>query len=155
MGRREVLLWRSGQRKNCDLGCAYCSLHRSHIGSLTASTQTHNVALASSVADFVVSVGGDGRILSQGTISDALKSNKKLVEELRHDEELIKESETEINAGPSITPGDSALGKLILAEEEQEGRISWSTRELGYLVSAALFKHSRCSEDVLQIAGWG
>ena len=42
----------------------------------------HNVALAALAADFVVSLGQDGHVLSQGTVSEALVTNEALPEEI-------------------------------------------------------------------------
>ena len=73
-------------------------------------------------------MGGDGKVLSQGSVSDVLKGNKALVEELKHDEEMIKKSEEEIDP-EADKPADSPDGKLIVAEEVEEGHVSWKARE--------------------------
>ncbi|TFK30740.1 ATP-binding cassette transporter [Coprinopsis marcescibilis] len=89
---------------------------------------THNVSLASSVAEYVVSFGSDGRIKSQGSISEVLKIDTQLVKEFGADEELVKKSDNEIDgeAGPA-PPKD---GKLIIAEEVEEGHVSWSALKM-------------------------
>lgn len=82
------------------------------------------------MADFVISVGGDGRILSQGTISDALKSSKTLLEEFRQDQDKVKKSDAEIDAEPMGAKSSAnvvADGKLIVAEEVEEGHVGWGT----------------------------
>ncbi|KAH6916785.1 ATP-binding cassette transporter [Coprinopsis sp. MPI-PUGE-AT-0042] len=89
---------------------------------------THNVALASTVAQFVVSFGGDGKILSQGSISDALKNNKALVEEVEAKQELAKTADDEVDPDPN--PSQPADGKLIVAEEMQEGHVSWDALKM-------------------------
>ena len=44
--------------------------------------QTHNVSMASPIADFVVALGTDGRVISQGSIASALEHDKKLAAEV-------------------------------------------------------------------------
>lgn len=76
----------------------------------------------------MVSLGSDGRILSQGTISDALEKNSNLKLE------VAKKVETEENAENEIDPPSQqvnvqkkAEGKLILEEEVAEGHISMAS----------------------------
>lgn len=90
--------------------------------------QTHNVAMTGPIADFVVSLGTDGRILSQGTMSKALAANKALSKELKAGElELHKAEETIDGEVPEVREGKS--GKLIVAEEVAVGHVSWSACE--------------------------
>ncbi|RDX55372.1 hypothetical protein OH76DRAFT_1428233 [Lentinus brumalis] len=97
---------------------------------------THNVAMASPIADFVVSLGTDGRVHSQGTLSKVLAKDDKLAEELAEESEEIKKAETEVD---HVDPGDEfaptkADGKLIVAEEISEGHVSWQALRM-YLSS--------------------
>ena len=90
--------------------------------------QTHNVAMTGQIADFVVSLGTDGRILSQGTMSKALATNKALTKELEAGKlELHKAEEMVDGEAPEVREGKS--GKLIVAEEVAEGHVSWSACE--------------------------
>ncbi len=87
--------------------------------------------MASPIADFVVSLGTDGRVHSQGTLSKVLAKDDKLAEELAEESEEIKKAETEVD---HVDPGDEfaptkADGKLIVAEEISEGHVSWQARE--------------------------
>ena len=52
--------------------------------------QTHNVTLAGPISDFVVAMGSDGRIVSQGTVADALEHDKTLAKGLKHEEEAVE-----------------------------------------------------------------
>ncbi len=75
--------------------------------------------MASPLADFVVSIGADGQLLSQGSIDAALAKDKKLAEEFKTEETIeLKENKYE----------DEVLeakdGKLIAAEEVEEGHVS-------------------------------
>ncbi|KAI0638608.1 multidrug resistance-associated ABC transporter [Trametes polyzona] len=97
---------------------------------------THNVAMASPIADYVVSLGTDGRIASQGTLSKVLAKDKKLLEELAEEREELKKAENEVD---HVEPDDEAApqkadGKLVVAEEIAEGHISWPALRL-YLSS--------------------
>lgn len=90
--------------------------------------QTHNVAMTGPIADFVVSLGSDGRILTQGTMSTALATSKALTKELKAGKsELHRAEETVDGEVPEIHEGKS--GKLMVAEEVAEGHISWSACE--------------------------
>jgi hypothetical protein len=71
-------------------------------------------------------MGSDGRLLSQGSVSDALKLDKKLAKELKTEEEKLKKSDDEVEAHDDVNkPVD---GKLILAEEQEEGHVGWGAR---------------------------
>lgn len=90
--------------------------------------QTHNVAMTSPIADFVVSLGSDGRVLSQGTLSKALATSRTLTKGLKAEEaELRKAEETVDGEVPEIP--ESKSGKLMVAEEVAEGHVSWSACE--------------------------
>jgi len=81
--------------------------------------------LAGPVADFVVSLGQDGQILSQGTLSEALKFNKALIKEVKTEEAgVVKADETIDDGLPEIPEGKG--GKLIVKEEITVGHVSWS-----------------------------
>ncbi|THU88444.1 P-loop containing nucleoside triphosphate hydrolase protein [Dendrothele bispora CBS 962.96] len=85
---------------------------------------THNVALARPIASFVIAMK-DGHIESQGTVADALKKDTVLSEEAKKDQEVINRTDEEIDHHP---PPDEPKGdgKLIAAEEIEEGHVSWS-----------------------------
>ncbi|KAF9243735.1 hypothetical protein BU15DRAFT_71860 [Melanogaster broomeanus] len=100
---------------------------------------THNVAMASAVAQYVVSLSSGGRIINQGTISEAIATDKTLAAEIAKEQEILKEDEETVdNAEPATEAGDKAKdkadGKLILAEEILEGHVSWEAFKL-YLTS--------------------
>jgi ABC-type multidrug transport system ATPase subunit len=86
--------------------------------------QTHNVAVTSPIAEYIVSIGTDGRILSQGKPVASVIVDQGLVEELAHEEAAIdlkvdlEERDEEVQA---IAKGS----KLVVAEEIQEGHVSW------------------------------
>ncbi|KAL6299635.1 multidrug resistance-associated ABC transporter [Sparassis latifolia] len=86
---------------------------------------THNVSMARPIADFVVSLGTDGRILSQGSLSKALEANKKLSAEVVEEIEEIEKAEHEVDQPPNPDIPANADGKLIVAEEISEGHVEW------------------------------
>ena len=84
--------------------------------------------MTSPIADFVVSLGSDGRIISQGTMSKALAASKALAKKLKAKEaELHKVDETVDGEVPEVPKAKS--GKLMVAEEVAEGHVSWSACE--------------------------
>jgi hypothetical protein len=87
--------------------------------------QTHNVAMASPLADYVVSLGLDGRIACRGSVSDALKKDKRLAAKMVKGTRALEDDEKRIDPEEPdaiVKPGD---GKLIVAEEVAEGHVSW------------------------------
>ncbi|KAH9886263.1 P-loop containing nucleoside triphosphate hydrolase protein [Cubamyces lactineus] len=95
---------------------------------------THNVAMVSPIADFVVSMGSDGRILSQGSLLSALERDSKLLQELKEEQEEIRKAEGEIDADDEDKFEDDAAkqatGKLVVAEEMEDGHVGWSALKL-------------------------
>jgi ABC-type glutathione transport system ATPase component len=127
--------WRSSQRQDGRNGGAPSTLHGFHPVGLTL--QTHNVALASTLAQFVV-VLGNGRIVSQGSVSDTLKSNRALAEKFEADQGLTETLDNVTDPEPK--PPNPSNGKLVVAEEVEQGRVSWSARELDQ-ASVSCFNH--------------
>lgn len=79
----------------------------------------------------MVSLGTDGRITSQGTLSKVLAKDKKLLEELAEEREELKKAENEVD---HVEPDEEAAapksdGKLVVAEEIAEGHVSWPARK--------------------------
>ena len=86
--------------------------------ALVISLQTHNVAMASPLADYVVTLGTDGRVAGNGSVSDAIAFSPELVEDILDEEKKIDQE------GPDATAKQTD-GKLIVAEEIAEGHVSW------------------------------
>ncbi|KAF7325835.1 ATP-binding cassette transporter [Mycena kentingensis (nom. inval.)] len=86
---------------------------------------THNVALATPIADFVVTLGSNGRIKSQGTVAEALKRDSTFAREVVAEAEALEEV-VDPDAAPAESKPDEKDGKLILAEEMQLGRVGWN-----------------------------
>ena len=81
------------------------------------------------IADFVVSIGSNGQILSQGTIADALALNRELKQEVAKEGEMEAKAEGEIDATTAVDTRKEADGKLIVEEEVADGHISFSSGE--------------------------
>ncbi|KZP16764.1 P-loop containing nucleoside triphosphate hydrolase protein [Athelia psychrophila] len=91
---------------------------------------THNVAMASPIANFVVSLGIDGTVLSQGSVSDALAKNKTLLAEVIEDKRAMEKADQQVDSS-QVTPEVAKVdGKLIVVEEINVGHISWGALRL-------------------------
>ncbi|KAI0052512.1 hypothetical protein FA95DRAFT_1675194 [Auriscalpium vulgare] len=91
---------------------------------------THNVAMASPIAEYVVSLGLDGTIASRGSVSEAISKDDILQEELQEELQEIQADDKEIDAESPDEKAKQADGKLILAEEVAEGHVSWDSLKL-------------------------
>lgn len=83
--------------------------------------------MTSSIADFVVSMGTDGRILSQGSISDALAKDTTLAKAVTEEQRKEQKAETQIDDNTPETKNDEEAGKLVMEEETALGHLSWSS----------------------------
>lgn len=105
---------------------------------------THNVNMVAPIANFVVSLGSDGQILSQGTISEALAKNSKLrqevakekalddkIEQVGTDVEQLADEEDRVQElmDGEEQGGAKKDGRLVVEEELAEGHISWDSGE--------------------------
>ncbi|KAF9449105.1 multidrug resistance-associated ABC transporter [Macrolepiota fuliginosa MF-IS2] len=93
---------------------------------------THNIALTGHLANFIISMGSNGTIVSQGTdISVAISKNSKLASEIQ----ALQESEGNTeeannNKEKAISSNGVSTGKLIIAEEIQQGHVTWKSMKL-------------------------
>ena len=94
---------------------------------LSRSIQTHNVALASPIAEFVVALK-DGRIISQGTLSNALEKDKSLSAAVKKETEEIEQEEVADAKTSETVISEPSAGKLVVAEEISEGHVGWNAR---------------------------
>lgn len=92
-------------------------------------SQTHNVALARPVAEFTVSLSADGRVLSQGSVTDALNKSEILAKEVVDDEAARAEAERPTAESVPLPSKDAkperSAGKLVAAEEIAVGHVGW------------------------------
>lgn len=75
------------------------------------------------IAGYVVALGTDGRILSQGSLSDALDKDSHLVED---DPEEGVTDDSDALEPERATVSAKEGGKLIVEEEVAVGRVGWS-----------------------------
>lgn len=106
--------------------------------ALIIPSQTHNVAMTSSIADYVVSLGLDGRVVSCGSVSDAVAKDKTLAAELVEGVRAIKDEEKRIDQEEPDATAKQADGKLIVAEEIAEGHVSWDACKLPFTSAVPL-----------------
>jgi ABC-type multidrug transport system ATPase subunit len=97
--------------------------------SRTVILVTHNVAMTGPFAQFVVSIGSNGRIASQGTIGDALSKNKGLLAKVATENEAIEGLVD--GPGEPKKEGEKGGGKLMTDEEIALGHVSLESREFG------------------------
>ncbi|KAJ7600411.1 multidrug resistance-associated ABC transporter [Mycena floridula] len=81
---------------------------------------SHHVGLTLPIAGFVVSLGSDGRVMSQGRVEQSLIGNLEAEAQLVYVEDVVDATEQ--------TPSRS--GKIIIEEEVSEGKVGWSTFKL-------------------------
>jgi ABC-type multidrug transport system ATPase subunit len=94
---------------------------------------THNIALAGPLASFVVSLGSDGRILSRGTVDDAIARDARLAQTLANEAKALQQDTEGDDLGEEVvTQKDD--GKLMANEEVEEGHVGWDAFKL-YLSS--------------------
>ena len=88
--------------------------------------------MVSPIADFVVDVGSDGRILSQGTLENALAHDSQLLKDIEHETEKLHEADQDTEIDGEKTEDVNAQpssGKLVVAEEIEEVHIGWAACE--------------------------
>jgi hypothetical protein len=85
--------------------------------------------MARPIASFIVAIGVDGRISSQGSVTDVLLSSGSLGASIKEDEQILGKVDSEI-ADSSPAKDNSNDGKLIVAEEVEEGHVSWASCKL-------------------------
>ena len=83
------------------------------------------MAVVRPIADFVVSLGTDGRIHSQGTLTKALETDKELASEVMEQAEHDKAEEAVEDIGIETTERQKK-GKLVVEEEVSMGQVGWS-----------------------------
>lgn len=83
--------------------------------------------MVSPVAKYVVAIGLDGRIASQGSLEEALASDSKLRAEVEKEKQALEKGKEVVDAPvkEKKAEGESSKGKLIVAEEVALGRVSW------------------------------
>jgi hypothetical protein len=98
----------------------------------TKLTQTHNVALASSAAQYVVYVEG-GRIKSHGPLSESIAADSTLAHAVEEEKEAKESEDAEIKLEKSAVATSSRVtpvashGKLVAKEEVVEGHIGFAS----------------------------
>ena len=110
-------------------GISILNVCAANVHPIFTPPQTHNIALTRPIADFVVALGNGGLVVSQGSLDQALREDTELYEELKAEVENLAKADLEVDkptADDTMTPED---GKLVVAEEIEEGHISWKARK--------------------------
>ncbi|KAJ7264124.1 P-loop containing nucleoside triphosphate hydrolase protein [Mycena haematopus] len=102
------------------------------IENRTVILVTHNFPLTRPIADFVVTFGSDGRIQSQGTVSEIVKRGT-LAAEIQKHQPVLEKTQQEIDSENPVEKPKPADGKLIVAEEVQLGHVSSSSLKMYFL----------------------
>ncbi|TFY55109.1 hypothetical protein EVJ58_g8459 [Rhodofomes roseus] len=89
---------------------------------------THNILLASPIADFVVALGANGTISSQGSIANALEHDKALATEVAKEEAEIEKAEATVDE--QVPEEATEDGKLVVEEEVAVGHVGWQAMRL-------------------------
>lgn len=95
---------------------------------MTPNIQTHNVAMTKGLADFVVVLGPNGKVQSQGSMSKALAHDSKLAEAAEEQAQMDSKAENTANNGEE--GARKAAGKLMVEEEVAVGHVGWDASEL-------------------------
>jgi hypothetical protein len=74
-----------------------------------------------SLAEFAVSISTDGVVIAQGTVQEVLGADEAISKVVQEDKEMIEMATEEVDK-PAAPKTD---GKLIVAEELDEGHVSW------------------------------
>ena len=94
---------------------------------MSTNIQTHNIALVGPIAGFVISLGLDGSVQSQASdFSTLLENDERLASEVEEEKKALEESKEEAPA--EVRP--TSDGKLVVAEEIQEGHVTWKSINL-------------------------
>lgn len=109
--------------------------------------------MASPIADFVVSLGGDGRILSTGSLSKALSKDKKLSAEMKEEKKELQKADNEVDATEPDEPAKKSDGKLVVAEEVAEGHVGWPACKIFPFASASKVSYGLRSQ-VVHLRSW-
>lgn len=102
--------------------------------------KTHNIALTSPIAAFVLSMASSGRMQTMGSPSDVLGRVPELAQEFAQEMESL-----DMNEGEEVLHDTGAVSakesKLVVAEEIALGNVSWSACALSKFFISRLTHH--------------
>lgn len=82
------------------------------------------------LTDFVVDIGSDGRIVSQGSLSTALAKDSKLLKEAQEGQKELENVEQEVDTMDFTNEAQKkSTGKLVVDEEIDTGHVGWTARK--------------------------
>lgn len=137
-----MLPGRSRERAHHNPGRALLAPNARPAWRLNCPSQTHNISLTSPLAEFVLSMGPNGRVKSKGHPSEVLPKDPELAEELAADSDggELDESDDEVQEEEAADPKE---GKLVIAEEIAVGSVSWNACKFICQLSGCSIVHLR------------
>ncbi|KAF7324829.1 ATP-binding cassette transporter [Mycena kentingensis (nom. inval.)] len=94
------------------------------VAGRTVILVTHNISLTQKIANFVVSVGLDGRVRGESSVAAALAHDQVLAQEVTREQEVIAKDDEKIDADVADSAPKADAGRLIVEEEVEIGRVS-------------------------------
>ncbi|KAJ1305460.1 hypothetical protein OPQ81_000470 [Rhizoctonia solani] len=96
---------------------------------------THNVAMVGEVADYMVSLGINGRVVNQGLVSEVLLANARLKAKVEKEQQIEEKAAQAIEEIAPVeeypdNPTKKGSGKLIMEEEVAIGHVGWPALKL-------------------------
>lgn len=87
--------------------------------------------MASTVADLVIGLSSDGRVITRGSASEAFSRVEGLQVQADEEISITAKTEEEIDGGSVNNKQNKKIsGKLVLTEEIAEGHVSWEACKL-------------------------
>ncbi|KAG9126894.1 hypothetical protein FRC07_001505 [Ceratobasidium sp. 392] len=88
---------------------------------------THHVSMVGEVASLVVSLGPNGRVVSRGSVQDALRLDPKLRQEAEAEKEIEEKAEEIFNEEDGSSEDTKKPdGRLVVEEEVAQGHVGWA-----------------------------
>lgn len=107
------------------------------------------------IAQYVVSLGIDGRIASQGSVSETLANDDEMRKEAMESELAEKKAdEVEATEGKEEKKGNDGAGKLVMAEEIAEGHVSFKSGALRICVTCLFESLTNYYSQTLPFQSW-
>ncbi|KAF8592008.1 P-loop containing nucleoside triphosphate hydrolase protein [Ramaria rubella] len=91
---------------------------------------THNIAMVAPIAHFAVSLSLDGRVVSQGTVSEAMAKNQTFLRQVAETNEITEKVEETVDNVEFNKKDQNAVSKLVMEEEIALGHVGWPALKL-------------------------
>ncbi|KAF8507385.1 ATP-binding cassette transporter [Hysterangium stoloniferum] len=91
---------------------------------------THNVAMVAPIANFIVSLGNNGTIVSQGPVDEALNNDGRLLREAVASVHISDNTAETVKSGAPPNKDSKTGAKLVVEEEIALGHVNWQSLKL-------------------------